>query len=284
MRGRGFILSGRVSSKSLTCFGAPLSLSSISAPHPLSRAFSHSQSLAFTLVELLAVIAIIAIVAAIAFPSYRTLVDRSRTAACVSNLQQCSRLLSAHAADHGEYPPTSNHNKTDQGLQNLGGIFSIIYGFEECLVCPAAKYHDVNPGWEGVPQRWRQTGYAANEVILPMRSDDATITPPKVTSLTRPMRLSRASQVIMLADGLQIGTGTKANPAYVWPAFNQGWNTSANNAQSGAETPLVEGKDVPKGQIPFRHNNRANILFCDGHVESISAISDLKRKNLSIAY
>lgn len=64
-------------------------------PLPLSRAFSHSQSLAFTVVELLAVIAIIAIVATIAFPSYRALVDRSRTAACVSNLQQCSGLLSA---------------------------------------------------------------------------------------------------------------------------------------------------------------------------------------------
>lgn len=71
------------------------SISSISVPTPLSRAFSYSQSLAFTVVELLAVIAIIAIVAAIAFPSYRALVDRSRTAACVSNLQQCSGLLSA---------------------------------------------------------------------------------------------------------------------------------------------------------------------------------------------
>lgn len=244
--------------------------------------------LGFTLVEMLVVIGIIIILATIGVPAYQSFIAKGKSAQCVSNLRQCHLFISDYVAEKGYYMPTQNHTQTDKGLVNNGEIFSIL-AFEPlgtCTVCPAAEHHGVNAIWgpparkEPVPQRWRQTGYAANAVIMLFRKEDMTTKPPTLVPFIRPAHIRRPSETVLLADGFQHSTGKDSWSAY--PVFNLNW--PADDKSSRAEEPINEKDIVPAGGIQFRHSGKANLLYCDGHIASITNVSQLRRKNFSINY
>ena len=224
----------------------------------------------FTLIEILVVLAIIAVLSVLLIPSVKSSLEASKSAKCAGNLKQLGVQTMAYVADNGVYPAMIQQTKS---VPVPGAFYEYIRNspVKDCAICPSAKFTGYR---NGRPQE----GYGGNPLILRVSLDD---TPPPV----RPAQIVRPAEVILLTDGAQLAAnGFALGMSTIW--FGKFLVTTRGN-QSQAETPLTDAEVLPGGfwdpdvsQIPLRHNGRANVLFCDGHVGSISAIGDLKQKNI----
>lgn len=225
----------------------------------------------FTLIELLVVIAIIAILIALVMPAYRMVTSASQSATCISNLRQIGARATLEAAEYGYYPPIGN--ETGDGAK----IWQSLVGWKEaCHSCPAAKFHGrvTTPGPNnGVIM----SAYGFNSLVMPHHTASR--------HLVRPAQISRPSQVVLATDGAQL-----LNPPFP-RALSYSTRWSGNEALQNiavvenAEKEVTEAIVLPGGfwgdesQIPLRHDGRANVIFVDGHVETIRRLGDLKEKN-----
>ena len=90
----------------------------------------------FTLVELLVVIAIVGVLTSVAVVGVRGALDKSRQAACASNLRSIGVGLHLYAGDHNGVFPETTHT---EDLQRAW-IFQLedyLGDFEETRICPA---------------------------------------------------------------------------------------------------------------------------------------------------
>ena len=93
---------------------------------------------AFTLIELLVVIAIIAILAAILFPVFAKARERSRQAACASNLKQWANATLMYVSDHdGTYPMDLTDTAAPNQLVTMWDAVLPYAKSKQVLVCPS---------------------------------------------------------------------------------------------------------------------------------------------------
>ncbi len=215
---------------------------------------------AFSLIELLVVISIVSLLAGMLLPALKQARECARAAACASNLRQIGLATQMYLDDYGRFfsyeqpanggadtlwyfglespcdpfgagPPGSRH--IDLTKAKLWPYFQSVHGIE---VCPSYNYY--SPLWR---QKFNQItdGYGLNELLFGMSLNDLTNSP---------------AQVVCFADAADVNTiqppASSAHPMveefyYVHPYNNQ----------------------IPTTH--FRHNGRANVLFCDGHVDSM---------------
>lgn len=223
------------------------------------------------MIEMLAVLAITAVLATLLVPRAMSSLESARASKCAGNLRQLGAQTMVYVADNGFYPPMINQIN---GVPDGVAFYQYIQNSpaKACSICPSAKFTGYSPN--GRPQE----GYGANPLIMGVRLNG---NPP----LVRPAQIRRPSEVILLTDGAQSkANGFALGLSTIWFGMFNG-TTPGNPAN--AETPLTDAQVLPGGfwdpdvsQIPLRHNGRANILFCDGHVSSISAITDIKQKNI----
>jgi prepilin-type processing-associated H-X9-DG protein/prepilin-type N-terminal cleavage/methylation domain-containing protein len=243
------------------------------------RAFRRNDHSGFTLVELLVVIGIIAILIAMLFPSLGKARAAARTTTCMANLRQIGQAFQLYATDrHGYVVPKDwySQNAPSEKFRDNWAITLIEHRYlpapeqdptstgsegNSVFRCPDgldSKWVEGTPAFAGGERSpigakfWRVTSTAtgiaydiwygvngANESSkfgqYPMNA-----CPPPGTNAAQLMKMSRikkASEVALVFDGLSQHFGT-------------GWGYVHINA---------------------RHNNRTttNVLFCDGHVESL---------------
>lgn len=224
----------------------------------------------FTLVEVLIVITIIVILAAVSLAVSRRMVSSARTSVCMSNLRQMHVMVMLEVGDKGAYPPVISQSTSNEGnTTNNGNDFSSLIGRPECAACPDAKFHGPHP-----QDRKPITAYGANPMIM---GNSQNNNPP----LVRPNQITRPSEVFLLADGAQFGL---PNPRAI--GFSAGWWLSRDGNPTNAEKKLTTAIIPSSGfwgnesLMPMRHNGKANVIFCDGHVASIQGVGGLKEKNL----
>jgi prepilin-type processing-associated H-X9-DG protein/prepilin-type N-terminal cleavage/methylation domain-containing protein len=232
----------------------------------------------FSLIELVVVLAITATLATLAIPAMRSFMDKGNAGRCAANLKQLASIATTYAAEHGYYPPIrcldgSSPPSTQAGFP----VFYYLASPHSCATCPGAAHRGKNN--THTKQLIHQNAYAANPKVLIGNSPNA--------SKVKPFMITRPSEVVLLADGSQ---WKQAGTFWtVWPYIVNPAGTQMGSAAS-AEQPLEYGSGphgvysvIPNGEGPsinFRHNGRANVVFCDGHVASITNVSDLKQKNL----
>ena len=209
---------------------------------------------AFTLIELLAVIALLAILAGLLLP----VLGRSKTSAqrlqCVSDLRQLGLAAQMYWDDNGghcfRYGGTAAHGGQlywfgwmGPGAEGQraydptpGALFPYLRG-RGVEICPALNYALAQFKLKATGAAY---GYGYN-----LRLSAPSGQPPVNVG-----RIQRPTGITLLADAAQVNTWQPpASPSH--PMLEEWYYVD-------------DGTNQPNGH--FRHEQKANVLFCDGHV------------------
>ena len=245
----------------------------------------------FTLTELLVVIAVIAILAGLLLPTLSKAKASAKSAACKSNLQQLGLALNMYVEDYNKYPGNGAiySGGTFRGIRGtgmnwlnpyLGGHFDPdsnldwYYSFPTAPTvfnCPAEKprYLPGLSGGQGSIQY--NLGYGYNELGTGWKDGN--------------LRLGLGFTVDFSGYGpsgeplgprTYVKPGDLRNPSDLI-AIGEGATWLSPNDPGG----IVDNYHAASMILP--HNGRANVVFCDGHVEHATGAkwvqkSDFARK------
>ncbi|MGA2869167.1 MAG: prepilin-type N-terminal cleavage/methylation domain-containing protein [Verrucomicrobiota bacterium] len=222
---------------------------------------------AFTLVELAVVIAIIGILGALALTAVSRAKGQALRIQCASNLRQLGILLESSVTANNTYPLTANAKMNDGGhywMQVLQyGELSApktdnlrVWLEQDVWKCPAAS---LSPPW---PTNRVYISYGYNGLGLSAESDTNGLGLGGhligSSSHTTSSRVSE-SEVVDPSEMMAIGDGFEGGGGIIRDGELIMWrNNSVTNEYYAGST---------KRSYAL-HQGKANVVYCDGHVES----------------
>ena len=208
--------------------------------HTAKPCFTQS---AFTLIELLVVIAIIAVLAALLMPSLQSARGRAQGMSCASNGKQLGMIYLFYAEDYNSYLPCRD---------NLLGGFT-----------PAGESISAKNWLDGVVLFYLSRENASKEPVKVLRC-------PQEDS-KEDITTNYGLNYLIATDngrGLKISSLASQSKAAML-VENYGHLCYGHDVINAAKT-HVTGNIGPNRAPYFRHNDRAVVIFADGHVENRS--------------
>lgn len=212
----------------------------------------------FTLIELLVVIAIIAILAAILFPVFAKAREKARQSSCLSNVKQLSLAFMQYAQDYDESLPGMWQTNTAPGISvTWQNIVDAYIKNTQVLYCPS------NKGGRGYGMTYDTTSATTRRGVGSYLTYNGTFW--GSASLGD---IKRPAEIVMVAD---------CWPGHIYiPHMGSGaWLITVD--ANGDGTPEASGWGTAQewwynGMEP-RHNEGANVGFCDGHAKWINKMT-----------
>ena len=247
---------------------------------------------AFTLIELLIVIAVIAILLSIMLPSLHLAKVRARTAICKSNLRQLHVANSNYVSESQGYYVAAAPDMFD----GFGGRLRW-HGVRESETVdpdPAKNMFDPELGplassladgavkecpegtdfiREGALNAFEAScgGYGYNMVGVGSQVYKKGYCPEAIVAGMRACEIAQPAATVMFTDTAFI---QGYNPQYL---IEYSFCEPPSNVKPGLDGGVVES-GRPSPSIHFRHGERANVMWCDGHASderlSFSKLSD----------
>ena len=221
---------------------------------------------AFTLVELLVVIAIIGILAALLLPTLSKAMRKARQTHCMNNVRQLGHAIQLFVGDNHVYP--LNHNPDfekgsypnhyedwelalDHVLGNENTMHEASFLNKGIWKCPAAA---PPANW---PANTGFTSYGYNYSGMRQIADTNSLGIGGRYAQQKPYPPVTDSEVVSPNEMMALGDGFIGHDNMIMGGMSLLWRTH--------DLPI---SFQPNPQIIARHQGRANVVFCDGHVES----------------
>lgn len=207
------------------------------------------QSRAFTLAEVMIVVVILAVLAGLSLPVFRRTTSEALQVGCARNLREIYVALQHYMQDHrGGFPP-HRANKSYQTEQNPAGVHhqEFLAPYLPGFVYPPQNYREAAPFW--------CPGDFARKEKLSWHSYGINILH-GLTNEDRLVNITNPGQNLYLIDATRGTLSTCRLNNKAWP-YTLG---------STGRTPPSGPSADPR--VDFRHREKANALFLDGHVRA----------------
>jgi prepilin-type processing-associated H-X9-DG protein/prepilin-type N-terminal cleavage/methylation domain-containing protein len=226
----------------------------------------------FTLIELLVVIASIAILATLLLTAIAQVKGRALRIQCGNNVRQLGMVLRMFVTDNSNYPLFINPHSSSGSypehltcwpatlqheLDNQRHTNDLGYLFQGIWKCPAANktfFVDTNEDYYSYGYNWLGLSGQLDTNCLGL---GGTYIWPRSSSPGPPVsetQVANPSETIAIGDGFMGGNGFIRDDEWLLyrsDSITKNWAPQGSTQRSNA-----------------RHQGKANVVFCDGHVES----------------
>ncbi len=231
------------------------------------RLNTDKKDFAFTLVELLVVIAIIAILVALLLPTLSMAMKRAHQIHCVNNVRQLGLGLQEYVSDNHVYPlwADASYDQNGQMTNYTGWAEDIGHQLGYNLnhrtnfwnngiwVCPSVSSSWIQDGFQSYGYNAFGLGTNLDSLGLGGHYGFAHAQTGRVSVVKPPVN---ASDIVNPSEMIAIGDGFDGNDSQLFQAGDFLWRH--NSYWGSHETSTADA----------RHQGKANVVFCDGHVES----------------
>lgn len=209
---------------------------------------------AFTLMELLVTIAIVGVLAALLLPALFQLKKRAQQIQCANNVRQLGMILQAYVTEYNAYPligpPYWMSAMQYKEISAPRNDNLKVWAKQNIWKCPAAN---TGPPW---PTNRLYMSYGYNGLGLSTRTNINCLG----LGGKKAPRVSE-SEVVSPSDMMAIGDGFIGGDGIILEGEILLWRSSS-------EIEYWPGYPGTTQRSYARHQGHANVVFCDGHVES----------------